>query len=64
MIKTDVDGIMMQSKGVLININPSSYEKEKNKMMDITRDKERINRLENDILDIKDVLAKILQKVS
>lgn len=64
-VSTDVDGIKAAGRGLLISVNEGSeYEKLKAKAIEDRRMKDRINSLESDVAQIKDVLQLILQKVS
>ena len=65
MIKTDIDGIHVAQPGVLINtMQDSSYMAQKRRMIDEAHQKERINNIEKDVTDIKQMLSAILTKVS
>ena len=56
-VKTDVDGLVKDTEsGAILNVDNArlaAYKKQKAFMADRTIDKERINKIENDINEIK-----------
>lgn len=65
MHNTDVDGIKSAGKGILISDTPpTKYEEQHRRMLEAQRDKERINKLEQDMSTMMDMLQQILNKVN
>jgi len=65
MHKTDVDNIVSNDNGILINVSKNSdYKKMRLKAIEEKRDKERINNLESEMASIKSLLKQILSKVN
>ena len=64
MHNTDVEGIKSVTPGILTNVKESSYMQIKREMIEKSREKERINNMEKDIMSMKEMLAQILAKVN
>lgn len=64
MLKTDVEGIYTDNEGVLISKKESSYLSKRAEKIEEERQRSRINKLEKDVSEIKEMLSKILQHVS
>jgi len=65
MYKTDIQGINAISRGVFTNTDKGDeYTRLKAKAINDLQEKERINNIEKDVSNIKDMLELILQKVN
>jgi hypothetical protein len=65
-IKTDVEGLVKDpASGAILNVDAAKlaeYKKKKKFMMDRMSDSERLNKLESDMGEIKDLLRQLLQR--
>jgi hypothetical protein len=65
-IKTDVEGLVKDSKsGAILNVDNSkleAYKKQKNFMENNMRNSDRINKVERDLNEIKEMLSQLLQR--
>lgn len=66
LVKTDVEGLMKDSRsGAVLNVDNaklSAYKKQKAFMEDRSRDADRLNRVENDLCEIKNLLQALLKE--
>ena len=64
-VKTDVDGLVKDVKsGAVLNVDNAklaAYKKQKAYMEDRSKDTERLNRVENDLTEIKNMLQALLR---
>lgn len=64
-IRTDVEGLVKDpSSGAVLNVDNSkleAYKKQKQVFEDRNRDKERINKIENDLNEIKQMLQSLVR---
>jgi hypothetical protein len=64
-IKTDVDGLVKDSNnGAILNVDNvklEQYRKQKKSNEDRLRDRERINKIENDLSEIKQMLQSLVR---
>lgn len=64
-IKTDVEGLVKDpSSGAVLNVDNAkldAYKKQKQAFEDRNRDKERINKIENDLNEIKQLLQSLVR---
>lgn len=65
-VKTDVDGLVKDTEsGAILNVDNArlaAYKKQKAFMADRTKDTERLNRVEKDLSDIKNMLQSLLKE--
>lgn len=65
MRKTEVPYIETPSKGILISVSEKSdYEMQRARLLAEKRQTDRINKLEEEVSSIHDILKEILKKVS
>lgn len=66
LVKTDVEGYAKDlNSGAVLNVDNnklSAYKKQKAYMSDREKDSERLNRVENDLNDIKNMLQALLRE--
>jgi hypothetical protein len=64
-VKTEVEGLVKDTEsGAILNVDNArlaAYKKQKSFMADRTRDTERINKIENDINEIKQMLQSLVR---
>lgn len=64
--KTDFEGIVKDpTSGAILNVDNrklSAYKKQKQLMIDSSQNIERIQKVENDIQEIKDMLSQLLKR--
>lgn len=64
-VKTDVDGLVKDTEsGAILNVDNArltAYKKQKAFMADRTKDTERINKIENDLNEIKQLLQTLVK---
>ena len=67
-VKTDVEGLIKDTKsGAILNVDNAklaAYKKQKAYMEDRSKDGERLNRVENDLNEIKNLLQALLRENS
>lgn len=67
-VKTDVEGLVKDTKsGAILNVDSAklvAYKKQKAYMEDRNKDGERLNRVENDLNEIKNLLQALLRENS
>ena len=65
-VKTDVEGLVKDTKsGAILNVDSAklaAYKKQKAYMEDRSKDGERLNRVENDLTEIKNLLQALLRE--
>lgn len=65
-IKTDVEGLVKDSKtGAILNVDNArldAYRKQKSFMENNMRNSDRINKVEKDLNEIKEMLSQLLQR--
>lgn len=65
-VKTDVEGLVKDSNsGAILNVDNSkleAYRKQKKFMEDRSKESDRLNRLENDLTEIKNMLQSLLRE--
>jgi len=66
LVKTDVEGLVKDTKsGAILNVDNAklnAYKKQKAFMEERHRDSERLNRVENDLSEIKNLLQALLKE--
>lgn len=64
-VKTDVDGLVKDTEsGAILNVDNArltAYKKQKAFMADRSKDAERINKIENDLNEIKQLLQSLVK---
>lgn len=64
-VKTDVEGLVKDTEsGAILNVDNAklaAYKKQKAFMADRTKDSERINKIENDLNEIKQLLQTLVK---
>lgn len=67
-VKTDVEGLVKDTKsGAILNVDSAkltAYKKQKAYMEERNKDGERLNRVENDLNEIKNLLQALLRENS
>lgn len=65
-VKTDVEGLIKDTKsGAILSVDNNklaAYKKQKAYMEDRSKDGERLNRVENDLTEIKNLLQALLRE--